>query len=634
MSPQRWIPQLSTRQRPAPTSSKWATRQSSERKSLLSSAALSAVAFAAVLLGARFAAAQPTWTFHGEVMEGGQIDVKPGPSGVIHAVSTRYYQFDSGGSVLVDEDVGDGRQGALDFPPALDIASDSTVHLVTRHGGDFNSGHDIRYRRRNDAGVWDRDYLVGSPVKRNYVVGVSAPTTGDVYLMVSHGGTDVWGDLEIWEAGASSASLLGALSGIWRGDTDARMGHSGDEVVLVSGKCDPDGRVYFLHGAAGGGVVAALDGSAQEHVAGTGRRSFPDRYVDPTGQVHVTYGAYHEVYYNQYTPDGQRVYGSDALLFGALGDWHLSAGLSAVAASDDGVAVLAVGLVSDGSQSASDSDLHWSYSLDGGATWSAGQDLGVNTDGGEGRRRPRLVSLGRTFYLFYRDNAGSGIHLATVTLETDADSDGYPSDVDCDDTDPDVHPDADELCNGVDDNCDGQTDEGCVCTPGDGRPCGTSEGLCEEGTETCEGGLWSDCQGGVQPAPEICDGLDNDCDGDTDEDCATGDGGLLPDGGSSSGDGATNGDGALAGDGSTLSGDDSLSGGCGCRVVGALAARGRSGARNRTRTQTRHTSPNPPWFWLLPLLVMGLLARACPRRRSQPPHSSSQTPREKSARHG
>ncbi len=46
----------------------------------------------------------------------------------------------------------------------------------------------------------------------------------------------------------------------------------------------------------------------------------------------------------------------------------------------------------------------------------------------------------------------------------DADKDGYGDDVDCDDTDPSVHPGAVEVCNTVDDDCDLDVDED-VCTP-------------------------------------------------------------------------------------------------------------------------------------------------------------------------
>ncbi|MBU0967913.1 MAG: putative metal-binding motif-containing protein [Proteobacteria bacterium] len=53
------------------------------------------------------------------------------------------------------------------------------------------------------------------------------------------------------------------------------------------------------------------------------------------------------------------------------------------------------------------------------------------------------------------------------------------------------------------------------CASGDTRVCGSSEGLCEQGIETCgENGLWSGiCVGETAPAPEICDGQDNNCDG-------------------------------------------------------------------------------------------------------------------------
>ncbi len=66
--------------------------------------------------------------------------------------------------------------------------------------------------------------------------------------------------------------------------------------------------------------------------------------------------------------------------------------------------------------------------------------------------------------------AEPGGHVASAKA-ADLDADGWDDGLDCDDTDPDVHPDASEVCNAGDDDCDGQIDEeGCACTPAhDGR---------------------------------------------------------------------------------------------------------------------------------------------------------------------
>ncbi|HOX42260.1 MAG TPA: MopE-related protein [Myxococcota bacterium] len=82
-----------------------------------------------------------------------------------------------------------------------------------------------------------------------------------------------------------------------------------------------------------------------------------------------------------------------------------------------------------------------------------------------------------------------------------------------------------EICNdGLDNDCDGQIDSwdpdcGASCQPGQQELCGIDTGECVQGVRTCSPeGAWSECEGGVGPEAEVCDGRDNDCDGEVDED--------------------------------------------------------------------------------------------------------------------
>ncbi len=125
---------------------------------------------------------------------------------------------------------------------------------------------------------------------------------------------------------------------------------------------------------------------------------------------------------------------------------------------------------------------------------------------------------------FYRDVDGDNYGRTAETMMACSRPTGYALvGGDCDDGEtgnayaPTVNPAAVEVCNGRDDDCDGMIDPDCACTNGATQPCGIDIGECTMGTQTCVGGTWAACDGSQGPVTEVCNGLDDDCDGTADE---------------------------------------------------------------------------------------------------------------------
>jgi hypothetical protein len=133
-----------------------------------------------------------------------------------------------------------------------------------------------------------------------------------------------------------------------------------------------------------------------------------------------------------------------------------------------------------------------------------------------------------------------------ITWFEDSDGDGYGTSVtgtlacasplstgfaaldgDCNDTNPHVFPSAEELCNVIDDDCDGDIDEDAsdvvkwyrdLDRDGFGDPSTKSQGCVPEADSVSTGKDCDDKNADVHPnAIEVCDGIDNDCSGATDE---------------------------------------------------------------------------------------------------------------------
>jgi hypothetical protein len=124
--------------------------------------------------------------------------------------------------------------------------------------------------------------------------------------------------------------------------------------------------------------------------------------------------------------------------------------------------------------------------------------------------------------------SGAGGDLATTSTTSSAGGGG---------------PGAEACGNGLDDDADGDVDEGCGCDVGKTQPCFAGpkalagKGPCHLGEQTCEKvpgqgefaqGAWGTCGGSGQPGVEACNGEDDDCDGVVDQGCACTDGEKKP----------------------------------------------------------------------------------------------------------
>ena len=127
---------------------------------------------------------------------------------------------------------------------------------------------------------------------------------------------------------------------------------------------------------------------------------------------------------------------------------------------------------------------------------------------------------------YYYDYDGDGVGEQHLTKQATSKPSNYVMSFgDCRPADFTIYPGATELCNGVDNDCDNVADQNegitqdCYEFTNTAFPNAISGvGQCSMGHQVCTGSSFSDqCLGDVGASSEACDGIDNDCDGQTDE---------------------------------------------------------------------------------------------------------------------
>ena len=116
--------------------------------------------------------------------------------------------------------------------------------------------------------------------------------------------------------------------------------------------------------------------------------------------------------------------------------------------------------------------------------------------------------------IYYFDNDGDGFGLLSDSICDCGETGKYSATEsgDCNDSNNNIYPGADEACNSKDDDCDGDTDE--VADLGT-TTCGLGE--CEHTVDNCLGGSPQNCDAMEGSTVETCNGKDDDCNGETDE---------------------------------------------------------------------------------------------------------------------
>ncbi len=140
---------------------------------------------------------------------------------------------------------------------------------------------------------------------------------------------------------------------------------------------------------------------------------------------------------------------------------------------------------------------------------------------------PDLTSCNGNFQTYYRDVDGDNFGIATSTILACSQPDGYAAtSTDCNDANAQIYPSAPELCNGIDDNCNGIIDEGCATltfyrdadSDSYGYAASSTQATSQPSGYVANSTDCNDANAQIHPGTqELCNGIDDNCNGVVDE---------------------------------------------------------------------------------------------------------------------
>ncbi|MEW5875150.1 MAG: MopE-related protein, partial [Candidatus Zixiibacteriota bacterium] len=378
----------------------------------------------------------------------------------------------SAGSVYVYS----GQTGALLWQFDGAAASDSFGSTVSGAGDGNNDGFD--------------DVIVGALNADPAGLG----NAGSAYVYSGQTGTLLW-----QFDGAVANDILGfSVSGAGDVNNDGF-----DDVIVGARQADPGGRIdagsAYVYSGQTGALLWQFDGAAADDRLGSSVSGAGD--VNNDGFDDMIVGAYAA------DPGGPSFAGSAYVYSGQTGAllWQFD---GAVASDFLGFSVSGAG---DVNNDGFDDVIVGANGADPGGRSSAGSVYVFVSD----------------FSTWYVDADGDGFGNPSVTLTDCTQPAGYVADnTDCDDGNASVHPGANELCNGTDDDCDGTIDDNPVNPTtwyrdvdgdGFGTPTTTLTQCTQPAGYVADNTDCNDGNASIHPgATEVCNGTDDDCDGTID----------------------------------------------------------------------------------------------------------------------